>query len=69
MGGKSAQAWMLGGWLDGGGFGSPQDWLAVPAQEQGEVPRLEVGCSHGNRRIPSVALDNLPDASGSMTPP
>lgn len=50
-----------------GGLSSLQDWLAVPAQVRGEVPRLEGGRSHGNRRIPSVASDNLPCASGSLT--
>lgn len=38
-----------------GGFGSPQDWPAVPAQAQGEVPWLEGGRSHGNHCSPSVA--------------
>lgn len=52
-----------------GGFGSPQDWLAVPAQAQGEVPWLEGGRSHGNHCSPSVASDNLPCASGPTVSP
>lgn len=52
-----------------GGLSSPQDWLAGRAQAQGEVPRRQGGRSHGNRRIPSVASDNLPCASGSLTSP
>lgn len=55
--------------LTEGGFGSPQDRPAGPAQVWGEVPWLEGGCSHGNRCSPSVASDNLLCASGSMTPP
>lgn len=38
-----------------GGFGSLQDWPAVPAQAQREVPWLEGGRSHGNHCSPSVA--------------
>lgn len=58
----------VGAWLEGGS-GPLQDWLPVLEQVQGEVPRLEGGRSHGNRRIPSVASDNLPCASGSVAPP
>lgn len=52
-----------------GGVGSPQGWLAGPAPAQTGGPWLEGGRSHGNHCSPSVASDNLPCASGSVTPP
>ena len=68
-GAESAKAWKLGGWFDVGWAQLPAGLAAGRAQAQGEVPRRQGGRSHGNRRIPSVASDNLPCASGSLTTP
>lgn len=69
MGTESAKAWKLGGWFAVGWVRLPAGLTGWRCTSAGRGASLEGRRSHGNRRIPSVASDNLPCASGSMTPP